>query len=81
MKYFRIFSDDDGESRFEEIKTAYSPMNFAPPFDASQPTETTRLIHVRFPAGWDSKPHPAPRRQLFIILSGAFQAETSSGKK
>jgi hypothetical protein len=34
---------------------------------------------VRFPAGWDSGLHPAPRRQLFVVLSGEIEGVASDG--
>lgn len=82
MKYLRIFAGEDGESHFEEMKTEYAPVVYAPPapaFGVSEPVAAARYVRVRFPAGWDSDLHPAPRRQLFVMLSGWFEGKTSGG--
>ena len=40
---------------------------------------TRRYIMVHFPAHWTSDLHPAPRRQLFVMLSGHFEGQASDG--
>jgi hypothetical protein len=82
MKNLRLYADQNGESHFEEVEATYTPVEYAPPapaFEVSDPTETTRYIAVRFPAGWDSEPHPTPRRQVFVVTSGQFEGMTSDG--
>ena len=82
MKYLRLYADEDGESRVEEMQAGFNMAVYAPPapaFGVSDPTEAKRVILVHFPAGWDSDLHPAPRRQLFVMLSGRFQGQTSDG--
>lgn len=82
MKYLRLYADQNGESRIEEMQVAFNMAVYAPPapaFGVSEPTEAKRFVTVHFPAGWDSEPHPAPRRQLFVMLSGRFQGQTSDG--
>lgn len=82
MKCLRLYADEAGESHFENAEVEFAATRYAPPapsFDVSEPVETTRYVTVRFPAGWDSELHRAPRRQLFIVLSGEFQGEASDG--
>ena len=82
LKCIRLYTDEDGESHFEKIEIAFTPQHYAPPapsFDVSEPVETTRYIMVRFPAGWDSAFHCAPRRQLFVVLSGELEGTASDG--
>ncbi len=82
MKCYRLYADDNGESHFEKTAVAFTLKQYAPPappFDISEPVETTRYVMVRFPAGWDSAFHCAPRRQLFIVLSGEFEGAASDG--
>jgi hypothetical protein len=82
MKYLRLYAGDDGESRVEEMQVAFDMAAYAPPapaFGVSDPTDAKRFIMVHFPAGWDSGLHPAPRRQLFVMLSGQFQGKSSGG--
>ena len=82
MKCFRLYADEDGESHFERTEIELTPKQYAPPapsFDVSEPVETTRYVMVRFPAGWNSELHRAPRRQLFIVLSGELEGAASDG--
>ena len=84
MKCFRLYADEDGDSHFEKAEIAFTPNLYAPPappFDVSEPVETTRYVMVRFPAGWDSAHHRAPRRQLFVVLSGELEGAASDGSK
>ncbi|MBL4756059.1 MAG: cupin domain-containing protein [Rhizobiales bacterium] len=83
MNHIRIYTDQDGESHFEEIETEFKMEIYAPPapeFGISEPTSAARYVMVRFPPNWDSELHPSPRRQLFIMLSGMLQSRTSGGK-
>jgi quercetin dioxygenase-like cupin family protein len=82
MKYLRLYASQDGESHVEEIEAEFSALAYAPPapaLDVSAPVDATRYVTVRFPAGWDSGLHPTPRRQLFVVLSGVLEGETSGG--
>jgi len=82
MKYTRLYADENGESHFEDMPVDFDMAVYAPPapaFGVSDPVEAKRFIMVHFPAGWDSELHPAPRRQLFVMLSGHFQGQTSGG--
>ncbi len=82
MKCFRLYADEDGESHFEKTETEFAPNLYAPPapsFDVSEPVETTRYVMVRFPAGWNSELHCAPRRQMFVVLSGELEGAASDG--
>ncbi len=42
------------------------------------PASDVRFIGA--PAGWDSDPHPAPRRQYVVMLAGTCEATTSDGE-
>ncbi|MEM5474024.1 hypothetical protein WNZ14_20035 [Hoeflea sp. AS60] len=82
MKYLRLYAGDDGESHVEELQAKFNMAEYAPPapaFGVSDPTDAKRFITVHFPQGWDSGLHPAPRRQLFVMLSGEFQGQASDG--
>jgi quercetin dioxygenase-like cupin family protein len=82
MQSHRLYSDEDGETHFEVVSTTFTPMEYAPPapaFGLSEPTEATRYVTVRFPAGWNSGLHPTPRRQVFVVLSGRLEGEASDG--
>lgn len=84
MKCFRLSSDEDGESHFENSGIEFTPNHYAPPappFDVSEPVDAARYVVVRFPTGWDSAFHCAPRRQLFVVLSGELEGAASDGAK
>ena len=82
MIYVRLYAYETGESQFEDMQADFDMAVYAPPapaFGVSAAVEARRFIMVHFPAGWDSDLHPAPRRQLFVMLSGRFQGQTSGG--
>jgi hypothetical protein len=82
MKYLRIYADENGESHVEEMSVEFDMVRYAPPAPAigvSNPTDATRYIMVHFPADWIGEFHPTPRRQLFILMSGRLQGQTSDG--
>ena len=82
MKYLRLYADENGGSHFEDMQAAFDMAVYAPPapaFGVSAAVEAKRYVMVHFPAGWDSGLHPVPRRQLFVMLSGRFQGQTSGG--
>ena len=81
--YVRLFADERGESHFEEIVVDLEPADFAPP---AAPLHIAALFPatacglVGGPPEWDgSIPHPAPRRQLFCTLRGAYEVTASDG--
>jgi hypothetical protein len=83
MKYVRLYADKNGDSHFEEVEVAMSPVNFAPPappLDVSCLMPSTNVGFLGAPAGWDGSPHPAPRRLLFIFLTGGTEITASDGE-
>jgi hypothetical protein len=82
VKSYRMFADENGDSHFEDRAVEMTPVEYAPPapaFDVSEPIDAQRYIQVRFPIHWTSELHPTPRRQLFVVLTGTFEGETSLG--
>jgi quercetin dioxygenase-like cupin family protein len=80
--FLRLFTDDGGDTHFEEVEVAMSPVQYAPPapaVDLSDPLTASRVSWFRFPAGWIDEAHPSPRRQLFVVLSGQVEGWTSTG--
>jgi hypothetical protein len=79
--HVRIFSDDLGESHFEDVSTSLTPADFAPP---APPLNFARLFRATdcgflgVPSEWAGDvPHPSPRRQLFCILEGKYVVTAS----
>ncbi len=80
--YTRLYADADGESHFEEIEADLEPVDFAPP---SQPMNISSLIpatHLALlgaPAGGQSDWHVSAARNMFVVISGEWEIETSDG--
>jgi hypothetical protein len=75
-----LYSDESGQSRFEELDFAFAPREFAPPappLDVSEPVDASAFMMLRAPAGWTDSAHPSPARQFLIVLQGSW--EVSAG--
>ena len=84
MKYTRLYSNDNGESHFEDVEIQFETIDFAPPappLDISVfgPAEQCSILRAK--PGWRGDWHSAPFRQLHFYLSGEVEAETSDGEK
>ena len=81
--YTRLYSDDQGESHFEDVeinltRTEYAPP--APPLGLSAFTTASQFGFMRAPAGWSSDWHPASGRNAFVVLSGEWEVRASDGE-
>jgi hypothetical protein len=84
MNYIRLYTDETGESRIEEIEIALTSQDFAPPavpLDLSDPVEARRVVFGSFPVGWVGERHVAPRRQFAFQLTGELEVEVGGGRK
>ena len=82
IKCTRLFSDESGESHFEDVEVDMSSVQYAPPapaLDISEPTDATQFFWFRLPKDWQDAAHPSPRRQLFVVLEGVVEGWTSTG--
>jgi hypothetical protein len=80
--FLRLYSDEEGESHFDDVEYGLSSVDYAPPaapFDVSSPTAAERLVFFHLPSGWEGDFHPSPRRQFFIGLSGDLEISASDG--
>ena len=79
--YTRLFADDSGVSRFEDLDVRLLPGFFVPPAEplhVAQFVTTSRCSWVGGLPDWNGgAAHPAPGRVLFVILQG--EAETTAG--
>ena len=82
-KYTRLYVDEYGESHFEDLELALSPVDFAPPaapLNMAKFLSTGQSFWVGAPVGWEGQvPHPSPRRQIFCTLQGEFEVTASDG--
>jgi len=83
MKYTRLYSDDNGESHFEDCDVTFELVDFAPPappLDFASLGKAASCSIIRGDPGWEGDWHPAPARAVHFYLSGGVEAETSDGE-
>ena len=79
----RLYSDEMGESHFgtwewHAVDTEFAPP--APPVEVTEPVRAEQALMLRIPAGWYGEPHPAPRRQLMVVVMGSVETTASDGE-
>ena len=83
MRYFRVWSDEQGDSHLEEVEVELETVeNYAtgvPPLLASGAYTAGDAHFSIMPAGWFGDWHPAPSRQFVALLSGVLEVTTSDG--
>ena len=81
-KYVRIYSDETGESHFEDLEISLVPMDFAPPaapMNIAQFLPATQILWAGVHAGWAGEAfHPVPRRIIFVV-QGEAEVTASDG--
>jgi quercetin dioxygenase-like cupin family protein len=83
VEVLRIFSDESGESHFEEVDVAVVESDFAPPAPPlliADRLDAKSLILCTMPKGWHGVAHPTPARQYFFMLSGLLEVSVSDGE-
>ena len=78
MRYFRIYTDHEGETHFEDIDVEFDQSMLGS--DLSPLIPATGVIFRRSPADQFIDWHPAPRRQFVVTLSGRAEVEASDGE-
>jgi hypothetical protein len=80
----RLYADDLGESRIENLTIPMSPKDFAPPAAPLKVTNARpaqNYVIIELPVGWGgTEPHPTPGRHMLFMLSGSFRVKPSSGE-
>lgn len=82
-KYTRLYTDESGESHFEDLEAELAPVDFAPPsppLDLSVPIASTQFAFLGGPAGWQSDWHVSSARNMFVVVSGEWELESSDGE-
>jgi hypothetical protein len=83
VRYMRLYTDDQGESHFDDVEVSLRPTDFAPPADPtnlSAYTSATRWAFFHLPKDWYGDWHPTPCRQFFFCLQGAAEITASDGE-
>lgn len=78
VEYFRIYTDADGETHFEDLSVTWSGRSYSS--DLSDLIAATGVIFRRSPADQFIDWHTAPRRQFVVTLSGYAEVEASDGE-
>jgi hypothetical protein len=84
MKHVRIYTGPSGETHFEDLgEVPFTPASYAPPappLDVAPFAPAVQYGFLRLPAGWCGDWHPAPFRQVQILVSGEVEAQVSDGE-
>ena len=81
--YVRLFTDDQGETHFEEIQSTLARLDFAygmPPLFVSEEIAAQASSFFGAPSGWESDWHPSSGRHLFAVLTGVWEVTASDGE-
>ena len=83
-RFWRSYVDPAGQSHAEAAEVEMTLSDFAPPAPpilVSTPVSAAGFAYLRAPSGWFGGWHPAPRRQLLVVLRGALEGEWSDGSR
>src|ERR1041385_7304629 len=83
MRYTRLFSDDRGESHFEETEIEFASTDYVAGAARLKLSPVLGAAQYRFmdaPAGWISDWHPSSARNLFVVWSGEWEVSASDGE-
>ena len=83
ITYTHLYSEDSGESHFEDIEMDLTLTDYAPPAPPLSLSAFLSASQVRFmnaPAGWASDWHPSSARNLFFVISGEWEVTASDGE-
>ena len=81
-RYWRVFSLEQGESHAKEVDAELELRDYAPPAPpvfVSRPGSAAGFVFVVAPQTLVGGFHPAPRRELQVVLRGVVEVETSDG--
>lgn len=83
MRYTRLVSDEQGESHFDEVEIEFASTDYVAGAAPLQLSPSQTAMDYRFmnaPAGWTSAWHPASARNLFVVITGAWEVTASDGE-
>jgi hypothetical protein len=82
VRYYRISTDDQGNSHFDTVTVEQHLAHAAPPaapFYVSADNPASKYRFYTFEPGWIGELHPAPTRQFLALMTGAVEMETTDG--
>jgi len=77
MTYTRVFSDDHGESHFEDVEVPLADTGEVGFLSAQFPVNELQFRENKPDYNWGF--HTAPARQFIVLLDGVIEIETSLG--
>jgi hypothetical protein len=83
MNVPRMYTDENGDSRFDSYEIALELHDHAPPaapFFTAAPQQATSYIFFRLPPGWIGEQHPTPNYRLVVCLTGRLKFIGSTGE-
>jgi len=83
VELLEIHADAAGETHFRRLPVPHALRDFAPPsppVGVSAEMAATTVLFLAAPQGWDTAPHPTPRRQLAVVLEGEGTVTASDGE-
>lgn len=84
LAYVRVALDADDRTYFAEASEPFELKAFAPPsgpIGVAGMQAAESLVFTTADKTWATDWHPTPRRQFFVLLSGAITIEVESGEK
>ncbi len=83
-RHVRLFADEHGLARFEDLETELIPGFAVPP---AEPLHTAPFLPgdggifwIGAPSDWKGgAPHPAPRRMVFVTVRGEYEVTVADG--
>jgi hypothetical protein len=83
MQVTWLHTGDDGRSHFADLDVPLHPTDAAPHRSAprSAPIPAANVFLAEAPVGRALDFHPAPRRQLIVVLSGVLEIECGDGTR
>jgi hypothetical protein len=79
MNYTRIYTDENGDSRFETVGVLLTDQGVVGRL--SETFKVSELIFRENEPSYDWDFHTAPSRQFIILLDGEIEIENSRGEK
>ena len=82
MKYFRVYSDENGVSHLTQLEMRLAPVVLSlstPALQACEPQAASQIMFVRLPPGWSTDWHPAPAYQYVCVLAGQVEFTVGDG--
>lgn len=78
MKVTRVYTDEAGESHFEDLDVPLAPGGYG---SLSELVPAEGVYFRETPVGGALDFHNAPRRQFIVNLSGCVEIETTDGER